>query len=166
MFTCRVHGSPAPKGSKRHVGNGVLVESSKREKPWREAVKFAALEATQCAPPRFDGPLRLEVDFLFTKPARAPKRRRVFATSRRCGDLEKLVRSTCDALVDAGVMLDDSQVVVQHVTKDYTDAAPGARIRVSQVYILEPVVAPVSAGRGSPNEEGSCQQQQESRSES
>ena len=40
-----VHGLPAPQGSKRHVGRGVMVESSKRVKPWRGAVKAAAESA-------------------------------------------------------------------------------------------------------------------------
>lgn len=31
--TIIVHGIPAPQGSKRHVGNGVLLESSKMVKP-------------------------------------------------------------------------------------------------------------------------------------
>jgi Holliday junction resolvase RusA-like endonuclease len=38
-----VHGNPAPQGSKRHVGGGVMVEMSKAVKPWREAIKHAAL---------------------------------------------------------------------------------------------------------------------------
>ena len=39
-----VHGLPAPQGSKRHVGKGVMVESSKYVKPWREAVKAETAE--------------------------------------------------------------------------------------------------------------------------
>ena len=30
-----VIGIPGAQGSKRHVGNGVMVESSKKVKPWR-----------------------------------------------------------------------------------------------------------------------------------
>ena len=35
-------GDPAPQGSKSHVGNGVMIESSKRVKPWRRQVAAAA----------------------------------------------------------------------------------------------------------------------------
>jgi crossover junction endodeoxyribonuclease RusA len=35
----RINGIPAPQGSKRHVGNGVMIESSKAVGPWREAVR-------------------------------------------------------------------------------------------------------------------------------
>ena len=41
-LTVIVYGTPAPQGSKRHVGHGVMVESSRRVKPWREDVKAAA----------------------------------------------------------------------------------------------------------------------------
>ena len=40
-----VLGTPAPQGSKRHVGRGIMVESSRLVGPWREAVK-AAVAAT------------------------------------------------------------------------------------------------------------------------
>ena len=40
-----VLGVPAPQGSKRHVGRGVLVESSNALGPWRDAVAWAARDA-------------------------------------------------------------------------------------------------------------------------
>ena len=40
-----VLGTPAPQGSKRHVGGGRMVESSKLVGPWREAVKAAVAAA-------------------------------------------------------------------------------------------------------------------------
>lgn len=45
MIEITVHGLPAPQGSKRHVGRGVMVESSKNVKPWRSAVVWAAISA-------------------------------------------------------------------------------------------------------------------------
>ena len=38
----RINGLPAPQGSKRHVGGGIMVESSKRAKPWRQDVMHQA----------------------------------------------------------------------------------------------------------------------------
>ena len=37
MIEIKVIGLPAPQGSKRHVGHGVMIESSNNVKPWREA---------------------------------------------------------------------------------------------------------------------------------
>lgn len=131
-----VHGTPAPQGSKRHVGAGRMVESSAAVKPWREAVKWAALAilATDAVP--LDGPLAVTVWFALAKPASAPKTRRVWPAKRP--DLDKLLRSTLDALGEAGVWRDDAQVVSLWGSKAYAgDAAalavPGARIAISAV---------------------------------
>ena len=40
-----VIGTPAAQGSKRHLGNGVLVEQSKNVTPWRNTVAAAAHQA-------------------------------------------------------------------------------------------------------------------------
>jgi crossover junction endodeoxyribonuclease RusA len=109
-----VYGSPAPQGSKKFVGiakttgRGIMVESSKKVKPWREDVKSAALAARNGAAP-MDGPLIVRMIFTLPKPASAPKRRRLFAM--RKPDLSKLARSTEDALTDAGLIADDARIV-------------------------------------------------------
>lgn len=36
-------GTPAPQGSKRHVGRGIMIESSRKVRPWRAAVVAAAV---------------------------------------------------------------------------------------------------------------------------
>ncbi|MEU0939880.1 RusA family crossover junction endodeoxyribonuclease [Embleya sp. NPDC005971] len=134
------YGIPAPQGSKRHVGNGRLIESSKRVKPWREAVRLAAhevLDATGTGP--LDGPLAVELTLTVVKPASAPKRRTTWPITRSSGDLDKLIRSTFDALTDAKAIADDSRIVEVTATKVYPgegyDALerPGAVIRVWRI---------------------------------
>ena len=106
-----VYGQPAPQGSKRHVGGGRMIESSKAVKPWREAVKFAALLVREKAgmPAPLDGPLLARVVFTVPKPKSAPKSRRTWPD--RKPDLSKLLRSTEDALTDAGLIADDARLV-------------------------------------------------------
>lgn len=108
-----VYGTPAPQGSKRFVGlaksgRGIMVESSKKVKPWRQDVKDAALKARNGAA-SIDGPVIVRMVFTLPKPASAPKRRRTYAM--RKPDLSKLARSTEDALTDAGVLADDARIV-------------------------------------------------------
>jgi crossover junction endodeoxyribonuclease RusA len=128
-----VYGAPAPQGSKRHVGRGILVESSKRCKPWREAVHWAAVESKA----RVQGPVEVVMVFTLPKPQSAPKRRRTWPDRRP--DLDKLQRSTLDALVSAGAIEDDGRVVAIRAAKvfpgEWPEAldAPGARIRVEAV---------------------------------
>jgi Holliday junction resolvase RusA-like endonuclease len=112
-FTIRVFGNPAPQGSKRFVGTtpggrGLMVESSKKVKPWRQDVVAAAIEARGTAKP-MDGPLAVRMVFTVPKPKSAPKRRRTWPD--RKPDLSKLARSTEDALVTAGVIADDARIV-------------------------------------------------------
>lgn len=105
-----VYGSPAPQGSKRHVGKGVMVESSKKLKPWRDDVKNAAEMwlTHNDRPAPLDAPLVVRMVFTLSKPASAPKTRR---RPDRMPDLSKLIRSTEDALTAAGIWRDDARVV-------------------------------------------------------
>jgi len=130
VIRIRVYGIPAPQGSKRHVGNGVMIESSKKVKPWREAVKWAAVEAMGGKALRLDGPIYLGVVFVMPRPKK-PKS----AFPDRTPDLSKLIRSTEDALTDAGLWADDARVVSTMARKVYaTDTQLcGAEITVRPI---------------------------------
>ncbi len=123
-----VVGLPAPQGSKRHVGNGIMVESSKAVKPWREAVVHAALALRPPVP--LDGPLGLRVAFTLPKPKSATKAR--WAPDRK-PDLSKLVRSTEDAMTVAGIWTDDARVIHCDASKVWwghsNEAMPVTRCR-------------------------------------
>ncbi|MFE4658103.1 RusA family crossover junction endodeoxyribonuclease [Streptomyces hydrogenans] len=126
-LTLAVRGTPGPQGSKSHKGGGRMVESSAKVKPWREAVRHAAVIAVEATPgwQRLDGPLRLDVVFFFDRPkshfgtgrnadvlkASAP------ATPIAAPDLSKLIRSTEDAITDSGAWHDDSRVAVVTAAK-------------------------------------------------
>lgn len=138
----QVRGIPAPQGSKRYVGNGRMIESSAKVKPWREAVKWAALEALRTYEPwTTRAPLGVSIDFYLPRPkghlgtgrnagtvkASAPK----YPTSKP--DIDKLVRSTLDGLGESGVWIDDAQVVFATVMKFYADDHPvGAEISIEE----------------------------------
>lgn len=136
-----VYGQPKPKGSLRHVGHGRMVEQLEGSKPWRVAVKEAALDAIRrfgiTAP--LEGPLIVEAIITVPKPKSAPKRRRSWPITRSSGDVDKHARNLLDALVDASLMGDDSQVIEIRILKAFAGeharglAVPGAVIRVWQV---------------------------------
>lgn len=114
-----------------------MVEMSKNLKPWREAVKYAALQVRQGATP-IDGPVLIRVVFTIKKAASSPKLTRTWPTSRP--DLDKLLRSTLDALKDAGIFTDDSRVVdCSRLAKVFPgeDAealdSPGVRITIEAI---------------------------------
>lgn len=153
--TFRVFGDPVPQGSKRHVGHGVLVESGgERLKTWREDVKQAAmtaLEQTTFAP---RGPVEVGVVFSMRRPQSH------FTTSKarprdlkpnaplmhtQRPDIDKIVRSTLDALTSAGAVSDDSLISHLQASKTWCDVAelPGAYITVVDLSYLDDVSAVV-----------------------
>lgn len=153
-----VYGAPAPQGSKRaviHRGTGrpVVMEQSKKLKPWREGVKHAALDVIggmgqPWHQPPLDGALVVDMVFTTTRPkshyrtGRNAHLLRDDAPPRPIGapDLSKLARSTEDALTDAGVWVDDARVTEYgRLAKVYADEdpdaldRPGAIIRVRRL---------------------------------
>lgn len=150
MIEVVVYGIAAPQGSKRHVGRGIMVESSKKVAPWRDDVRAAALTVHDGPP--LDGPLAALMVFTLRKPASAPVRRRTWPD--RYPDLSKLVRSTEDALTTAGLWADDARLVEYvRLAKVYPgedpDALdrPGAVIRVWSIGAAESIAARALGGR-------------------
>jgi Holliday junction resolvase RusA-like endonuclease len=134
-FSLIVYGIPAPQGSKKPVGNRrskkgnlvpVLVESSAKVKPWRDAVDDTARKklATLTDWVKLDGPLVGEMHFTLPAPQRMPKDR---VAPTVYPDLSKLLRSTEDALSTAGVWADDARVVrYRDLSKTYPNLGPRA----------------------------------------
>lgn len=114
-FSIFIAGDPAPQGSKRHVGNGIMIEASKKVKPWRKAVadQIAKAFAIQ-GEARFDGPIELEQIFILSKPSSV---RRELPTVPP--DLDKLERGLWDALTLTKIWADDSLVVISRSRKVY-----------------------------------------------
>ena len=114
-------GIPAPQGSKVRTRYG-LRESSKRVGPWRDAVEQAAVQAMEDE--HMFGPLtppyRVTLAFLIRRPRTT---RATVPVAPTVGDLDKLTRSTCDALTTSGLIEDDRHIVVAEQSKRW--AAPG-----------------------------------------
>ena len=151
MIEFIVYGTPAPQGSKRYVGHSVkkgakngkatatMVESSKKVKPWREAVEAAAVNAiigSSITPIPLDGPLFARMVFTLPRPAADKGRKH----PDRMPDLSKICRSTEDALKTAGLIADDARIVgYSRLWKAYPGGdpealdAPGVRIRIEPI---------------------------------
>lgn len=137
-FSVQVSGTtPGPQGSKRHVGGGRMIESSKRVKPWREQVVLAAKAAKPEGFETLTGPLLVDMVFSWQRPkGKLPPERLGMPIT--VPDLSKLLRSTEDALTTAEVWKDDALVVAYgRLAKVYTGSAdpdaldaPGAVIRI------------------------------------
>lgn len=148
-----VPGIAQPQGSIKYkgrtrAGKPILTSDNKGLKYWRQMITLLALTKVD----RLNGPIAVEVNFVFSRPKghfgakggvlpSAPVEHLVKP------DIDKLCRAVLDALTDAAIFRDDSQVVRIVASKAYTTTAPGAVITVRD---LVPAMAQPAATPGDP----------------
>jgi Holliday junction resolvase RusA-like endonuclease len=139
VITIEVRGLPAPQGSKRHVGRGIMVESSKAVGPWREAVRAETQRVMDGREP-LDVALHVVITFAVPRPKSHYRTGRNAALLKESApydpagqpDLDKLVRAVLDGVTAGGAWTDDSLVVRLGAQKLY-DGTPGARITIAKM---------------------------------
>jgi Holliday junction resolvase RusA-like endonuclease len=119
-----------------------MIESSKNVKPWRYLVQQAAV-ATQH--PTITGPVSLSIIFLFPRPKAHYSKNGSLKPSAPSfhsvkPDGSKCLRSTEDALVDAGILQDDARIAISSHTKRYITPGehPGAIITIIPLEARQP----------------------------
>lgn len=127
-----IAGVAAAQGSKKHVGGGRMVESSKAVGPWRERVasELATMLGEGHEPTRAG--VVVNCRFVFVRPK---SHLRVNGEPRESAprvpatrpDLDKLIRAVLDAMTGVA-FVDDAQVVALNVGKEYGNAA-GVELR-------------------------------------
>lgn len=139
-YSLFVPGNPVPQGSKRHVGNGRLIESAKTLAPWRATIR-QALETT--IPDPLDGPIAARVAFVMPRPKSTAKTRPTPAAVKR-PDVDKLLRAVLDAGTGAA-WHDDSQVVDVDLTKRIAELGeqPGVHLAIAA---MTPAAEPEAGG--------------------
>jgi len=145
------YGSPAPQGSKKHVGHGVMIDQNRDGlHTWRDDVKMATMRVLE-ETPEWDrtAPAVLGA---FTFTMRRPNTHYVAGDPGRelrdsaprlhvsRPDLDKLLRSTWDALTASGAIRDDCRLAQVFATKVYLDPTgfrdldrPGVKIALTGV---------------------------------
>lgn len=166
-ITVEIHGFPTPQGSKKAWVNKATGRAQMKEQTsdrlgnWRQDVKAAAFNTMARFTPQWqpiDQPIQVVIEFRFPRPKahyRTGRNAHVlrdnapgWPTNRTTGDIEKLIRSTHDALTTAGFWTDDSLVADVHATKAYvTDPTLiGATLTVRPMNSAAPVTStPIGA---------------------
>lgn len=139
-LTFFIPGTAKPQGSKT-MFNGHMVEANTGLRDWRTVITLYARQAkgrSQGWPAA--GPVAITADFHFKRP------KSHYGTGRNTGkvkknapryvtatpDLDKLMRALGDGLVDAGVLVDDSVIVREHLLKMYHDE-PGVLVTIQKI---------------------------------
>jgi Holliday junction resolvase RusA-like endonuclease len=149
-ITIEAYGKPEPQGSARAYvrgGKAIVTSANSELRPWRDTVAAAARDALGEHPGwvRTSAPIFLTVSFWMPRPKSAPKTRDILPV--RGVDLDKLIRAVGDSLTNAGVWVDDSQVVDIRALERYVvgpdlpkiyipgwhRTAPGVTIHVEEI---------------------------------
>lgn len=140
LVVFEVPGAPVTQGSKSVTKRGVMYDSNAAVlKPWRGLV--TAVAARHRLPAPLDGPVELRLRFFLPRPRSHYRTGRnshllrdsapPFPHGRGTGDLDKLTRAVGDSLTDAGVIVDDSIIVDERLSKRYAGAGtPGVVIEL------------------------------------
>jgi Holliday junction resolvase RusA-like endonuclease len=128
MISYWIDGEPAPQGSKTgFIKNGrvVMIESSKKVKPWREAVAAQTQAKVLCA---LQNPVEIALVFHLPKPKTVTRKWPAVKP-----DLDKLIRSTFDGLTTGGLYTDDALVIAVSASKQYATDRIGCQVIASEI---------------------------------
>ncbi len=123
------HGSPAAQGSKKHVGNGRMVEMSKKLPGWRAAVEAAARLAAGPGWVPIDAAVRITGEIRLLK----PRTTKYPDYPAGMPDLDKLQRAIGDALTKSRVIADDARIVHWDIQKVWAEGLPGMDITIEEI---------------------------------
>ena len=122
------YGDPKPQGSKRHVGNGVLIEAS-NVKPWRQTIAAAVFDTWVRSGDNspFTEPVVVFATFYMPRPKSVKRPLPSVAP-----DLDKLCRALGDGLsIDCEALADDALIVAWKAAKVYADGQePGVSVAI------------------------------------
>jgi crossover junction endodeoxyribonuclease RusA len=136
-----VGGRPAPQGSKKPVGRGISVESSRHLPKWRRDLVKALKDDGR----KISGPVYVECWFVLRRPQRIVDE--MTGLGKNVGDGDKLTRAVWDALTIAGTIDDDSRALEWHGSKRV--AEPGEHTGV--LIVIRPYVPRRSTVVGLPS---------------
>lgn len=125
------HGTPAPQGSKKHIGAGRMIETNKNLPGWRQTLTAAAITAQKAQKTPWkpiNTPVTIRAIFHLPK----PQKTKYGPLPAGPPDLDKLARAVGDALTQSGTLTDDARITGWITHKYWATEAnpPGARIDI------------------------------------
>jgi crossover junction endodeoxyribonuclease RusA len=140
MIEFTVLGTPKPQGRPRAFSRGNFTKVYSPATKWRNDVKFMAAKLVEKGQEPLEGALMVHINYYFERPKahygtgknsdKLKKSAPSYMTKRP--DLDNLNKAVLDAMQDAGLLLDDSQIVTLYSTKDYKTKFEGATILIKK----------------------------------
>ncbi len=137
QFECVIPGAPIGKGRPRatKMGNHVRLYTPKRTADWERSSALIMKNAWRSAP--LDGVCRVDLVAVFPRPKRLMRKKdpeqRVWHSSKP--DIDNVCKSALDSMVMAGIIRDDTQVVLLSAQSVYAakDEGPCVEVRLSSI---------------------------------
>ena len=125
-LTFRIYGNPKPQGSKKHIGNGRMIEANPGHHHWRLICQTTLTKEYQQKP--LEQPIHITATFYLPKPKK-PR----YPTPATGYDLDKLCRALGDALEKANIITNDARIIHWHATKTYANQQnpPGVHVTIT-----------------------------------
>ena len=137
QFECVIPGAPIGKGRPRAttMGSHVRLYTPKRTADWERSSALIMKNEWRSAP--LDGVCRVDVVAVFPRPKRLMRRKdphhRVCHSSKP--DIDNVCKSALDSMVMAGIIRDDTQVVILTAKSVYAakDEGPCVELKLSAI---------------------------------
>ena len=137
QFECVIPGAPIGKGRPRatKMGNHVRLYTPKRTADWERSSALIMKNEWRSAP--LDGVCRVDVVAVFPRPKRLMRKKdpqhRVWHSSKP--DIDNVCKSALDSMVMAGIIRDDTQVVILTAKSVYAekDEGPCVELKLSSI---------------------------------
>ncbi len=137
QFECVIPGPPIGKGRPRatKMGNHVRLYTPKRTADWERSSALIMRNEWRSAP--LDGVCRVDVVAVFPRPKRLMRKKdpqhRVWHSSKP--DIDNVCKSALDSMVMAGIIRDDTQVVILTAKSVYAskDEGPCVELKLSAI---------------------------------
>jgi len=130
-FVIRAEPRPQPRPKAARIAGRIRIYTPGTASLYKAAVQAAAKEAIHFDVTPIDSPVRVEGEFVMRRPKRMKKGDMDVPHCNK-PDLDNLIKSTQDAIVDAGILRDDCIIYAATFTKRYAnpEEAPHTRIRL------------------------------------
>mgnify|MGYP003142668397 CR=1 FL=1 len=130
-FVVRSEPRPQPRPKAARIAGRIRIYTPGTASLYKAAVQSAAKEAINFGSTPIDSPVELSGEFVMRRPKRL--RKSAVDEVHICKpDLDNLIKSTQDAIVDAGILRDDCLIFSVNMTKRYANEgeAPHTRIAI------------------------------------
>lgn len=129
-FIVRSEPRPQPRPRASRIAGRIRIYTPASASLYKAAVQASAREAIPFEDGPIDSAVSFEVEFVMRRPARIRKGE-VFVPHICRPDIDNLLKSTLDAIVDAGILKDDCFVAKVTMSKRYANPEESSHTRIS-----------------------------------